>query len=107
MRGSWVKPHNAVRIGWIDDVMIYLDPHIAHSEAQKIARDTGQMLGTQRQVHVRLSEENRIRDEKRGRDERQRFTPRKMIESSRKRVLWVFRDQLIRQETDTAERAPY
>jgi hypothetical protein len=52
---DWQPAPGAARIGWVDDTHAYLDPNAAHAAAERLAHETHQVLGTQRQVLSRLA----------------------------------------------------
>lgn len=94
---DWQPVPGAARIGWVDDAHVYLDPAVAHAATERLARETHQVLGTQRQVLTRLAETNRIRldQNQAGPGERRRFTRRAIIEKSRRRVIEMHRDEVL------------
>jgi hypothetical protein len=92
---DWQPAPGAARIGWVDDSHVYLDPPTAHSAAERLARETHQVLGTQRQVLSRLAEANRILLDCHTPGVRRRFTRRAVIENSRRRVIVMLRDEVL------------
>ena len=91
---SWDLAPAADRIGWIDDGTVYLDPNASYAAAERLARQTGQVLGSRRQVSARLAETGRIRCDPFIEGKRRRFTRRVVIENDRKEVLCLPVDQV-------------
>ncbi len=86
---SWELPSGAVRIGWIDGGMVYLDPTASYAAVERMARETGQVVGTKRQVCARLAETGRIKTDPPVGDERRRFTKRVTVEKHLHNALWM------------------
>ena len=76
-----------IRIGWIDDGMVYLDPNVSHAAAGRFAREVGHTLGSKRQVCARLAETDRIKTEQAQDGDRRRFTMRASVEKVRRYLL--------------------
>jgi hypothetical protein len=91
----WQPAPGAARIGWLDANHAYLDPSAAHAAAGRLARETHQALGTERQILARLAESNRIMVDPQQPGDRRRFARRTVIEGSRKRVVQMLRDEII------------
>ena len=77
----------AMSIGWIDAEFVYLNPNAAHAAVERHAREVGKSIGPLKGVHRRLSEMEKIKTYKS--DRRIHYTPQKLIEGDRKRVLWL------------------
>jgi hypothetical protein len=99
---DWQPAAGAARIGWVDDQHVYLDPSTTHAAAERLARDTRQVLGTQRQVLSRLAETSRILLDQQPAGERRRFTRRIVIEKSRRAVLCMLRDEVLSLDSPTS-----
>ena len=69
--------------------MIYLDPTASYAAVERMARETGQVLGTKRQVCARLAETGRIKTDPPVGDERRRFTKRVTVEKHLHNALWM------------------
>jgi hypothetical protein len=96
---DWQPASGAARIGWVDDLHVYLDPTSSHAAAERLAREVHQVLGTQRQVLSRLAETNRISTDPQKPGSRRRFTRKVSIEKSRRLVLSMLRDEVLTLET--------
>jgi hypothetical protein len=92
---DWQPAPGAARIGWVDDAHVCLDPPTAHAAAERLARDSHQVLGTQRQILSRLAESNRILLDPPTPDNRRRFTRRVVVENSRRRAIVMLRDEVL------------
>jgi hypothetical protein len=92
---DWRPAQGAVRIGWIHGIHVYLDPASAFAAAERLARETHQTIGTQRQVMARLAETGRITPEAETPGRRRQFTRRETIDGTRKRVLDVAHDEIL------------
>jgi hypothetical protein len=103
---DWIPAPGAARIGWVDGTHVYLDPNAAHAAAERLAHETHQVLGTQRQVLSRLAETRRISTDPCTPGERRRFTQRQVIEKSRRRVVHMIRDEVLDLETAETAAAP-
>jgi len=101
---DWQPAPGAARIGWVDDSYVYFDPSASHAAVERLARDTQQALGSQRQVHTRLAETQRIVLDKQKAGERRRFTRRAVIEKTRQRVVQMNRDEVL--DLDVVPAAP-
>jgi hypothetical protein len=91
----WQPAPGAARIGWVDTDHAYLDPTVAHAAAERLARESHQVLGAERQIQSRLAETGRIQTDPQTPGDRRRFTRRAVIEKSRRRVLWMLRDEVL------------
>jgi hypothetical protein len=92
---DWQPASGAARIGWVDDTHVYLDPVVAHAAAERLARETHQVLGTQRQILSRLAETGRLVLDPQTQGTRRRFTRRAVIEKSRRWVIQTLRDEVL------------
>jgi hypothetical protein len=93
--GIWQTAPGAARIGWVDDAHAFLDPTAAYAAAERLARETHQVLGTERQIWSRLAETGRIQTDPQTPGTRRRFTRRVVIQKSRQWVLWMLRDEVL------------
>jgi hypothetical protein len=100
-RTDWRPAPGAERIGWIDDQHVYIDPSIAHAAAARLARETRQVLGTQRQVLARLAETGRLVLDQQAAGDRRRFTRKITIEKSRRHVTEMHCDEVLALELAT------
>jgi hypothetical protein len=80
------------RVGWIDDIHVYLIPEVAHAVAQRLASDSGDSLGVTRhtlgkrlfeQGHLIYVEENQ-----------QKLMARKVLAGSR-RYVWAMKSETL------------
>jgi hypothetical protein len=90
----WEQPHGSAMIGWIDDGCVYLDKNTSHAAVERLARELGRVVGTQRQVLARLAETSRIKVEPQKEGERRRFTCRVQAEGIRRRCVCMPREEL-------------
>lgn len=107
---DWQPAPGSARIGWVDDDHVYLDPAAAYAAAEKLARETRQVLGTQRQTLARLAETNRILTDPCTTGDRRRFTRKVIVEKSRRSVLYILRDEVLAlapSRSQAAGGAPY
>jgi hypothetical protein len=92
---NWELAQGAARIGWVDETHVYLDAATAHAAAERLARETRQVLGIQRQILSRLAETNRLVLDPDTPGTRRRFTRRATIEKSRRWVIQMLRDEVL------------
>jgi hypothetical protein len=98
---DWQPAPGAARIGWVDNQYVYLDPSAAHAAAERLARETRQALGAQRQILARLAETNRILLDPQTPGTRRRFTRRTIVEKSRRPLLCLPRDEVLLPDSST------
>jgi hypothetical protein len=98
---DWQPAPGAARIGWVDALHVYLDPANAHAAAERLARETRQVLGSQRQILARLAETARILLDLSKPGERRRFTRKVTAENSRRAAVWMLRDEVLALQTST------
>jgi hypothetical protein len=94
----WEPRPGSTEIGWIDDRWVYLDPNAAHMAVERMARELGRMLGSQRQVQARLAETGRlgsVHEEKHRDGKRRKFSKHIQVEGSRPRCLWLPREEVL------------
>jgi hypothetical protein len=103
---DWRPVPGAERIGWIDDQHVYLDPAAAHAAAERLARETRQVLGTRRQILSRLAETGRLVLDKPTPGTRRRFTRQATVENSQRRVIQMHRDEVLELATQQITTAP-
>jgi hypothetical protein len=92
---DWQPAPGAARMGWVDDAHVYLDPPTSNAAAEKLARETHQVLSTERQILSRLAEANRILLDPPTPGNRRRFTRRVVVENSRRRAIVMLRDEVL------------
>jgi hypothetical protein len=91
----WDLAPGATRVGWIDDDYAYLDPNASHAAVERMGRELGRLIGSQRQVQARLAESKLCRVETQAAGERRRFTVRARAEGVRRRCICLDRSKLI------------
>jgi hypothetical protein len=75
--------------------MVYLDPNTSHAAVERLARELGRVVGTQRQVQARLAEKGRIKFEEQNDGTRRYFTKKILVEGTRRRCIWMPRKELV------------
>jgi hypothetical protein len=84
-------------IGWIDDMMVYLEPNSAYVEAQKMARDQGASIPfTQKILYDRMKQRRIIE----GDLEDYHTGKQKKIGGKNKRVLWIAPNKILGNEEE-------
>ncbi len=83
-------------MGWIEGEDLYLEPEVAFTVAQRIARDSGETLPIgSKTLHKRLDEKKLLKTKER----EDRLLVRRTLEGVRRSVLHLHADSLLRVET--------